>query len=63
MPLAAQLYGQIRLGFLGRVGSNFPSSWLEQIAESGLDTSGVTVLPGPQDMRTFYAYRLARGAS
>ena len=45
------------VGILGRVGSNFPSSWLEQIAASGFDTSGVTVLPGPQDTRTFYAYR------
>ena len=45
------------VGILGRVGSNFPLSWLEQIAASGLDTSGVTVLPNPEDTRTFYAYR------
>ncbi len=45
------------VGILGRVGSNFPSRWLEQIAASGLDASGVTVLPNPQDTRTFYAYR------
>ena len=45
------------VGILGRVGSNFPLSWLEQIAAAGLDTSGVTVLPNPQDTRTFYAYR------
>ena len=45
------------VGLLGRVGSNYPSDWLDEIASSGLDTSGVMVLPSPQDTRTFYAYR------
>jgi sugar/nucleoside kinase (ribokinase family) len=44
------------VGLIGRVGSNFPSGWLEEIARAGLDVSGVTVLPDPQDTRTFYAY-------
>ncbi len=44
------------VGLLGRVGSNFPSMWLGEIAASGLDTSGVKVLPDSQDTRTFYAY-------
>ena len=44
------------VGLLGRVGSNFPSAWLGEITASGLDTSGVHVLPDPQDTRTFYAY-------
>ncbi|MFQ5923045.1 MAG: carbohydrate kinase family protein [Anaerolineales bacterium] len=44
------------VGLVGRVGSNFPSKWLEEIARAGLDISGITVLPDPQDTRTFYAY-------
>jgi len=44
------------VGLLGRVGSNFPSAWLDEIAVSGLDTSGIKVLSDPQDTRTFYAY-------
>ncbi|GMR09678.1 MAG: hypothetical protein BMS9Abin28_0498 [Anaerolineae bacterium] len=44
------------VGLVGRVGSNFPPQWLEEIARAGLDVGGVTVLPDPQDTRTFYAY-------
>jgi ribokinase len=44
------------VGLISRVGSNFPPEWLDEIEDSGLDTSGVTVLPDPQDTRTFYAY-------
>ncbi|MEE9216501.1 MAG: carbohydrate kinase family protein [Anaerolineales bacterium] len=44
------------VGLLGRVGSNFPTEWIEQIAESGLDTTGIKVLSDPHDTRTFYAY-------
>lgn len=44
------------VGLVGRVGSNFPPQWLEEIARAGLDIDGVTVLPDPQDTRTFYAY-------
>lgn len=45
-----------RAGLLGRVGSNFPPEWLEQLASRGLDVAGVKVLPEPQDTRTFYSY-------
>jgi sugar/nucleoside kinase (ribokinase family) len=44
------------VGILSRVGSNYPSAWLDEIAASGLDTSGIKVLPDPQDTHTFYAY-------
>ncbi|MFQ5942031.1 MAG: carbohydrate kinase family protein [Anaerolineales bacterium] len=44
------------VGLVGRVGSNFPRAWLDEIAHTGLDIGGVTVLPDPQDTRTFYAY-------
>lgn len=44
------------VGLLGRIGANFPSTWLDEIAAFGLDISGIKVLPDPQDTRTFYAY-------
>jgi len=44
------------VGLVGRVGSNFPSKWLKEIASAGLDIDGITVLPDSQDTRTFYAY-------
>jgi sugar/nucleoside kinase (ribokinase family) len=44
------------VGLIGRVGSNFPSTWLEDIEHAGFDIGGVRVLPDPQDTRTFYAY-------
>lgn len=44
------------VSIVSRVGSNFPSSWLEQISTAGFDVSGVKLLPDPQDHRTFYAY-------
>lgn len=44
------------VGLVGRVGSDFPSEWLNEIARAGLDIDGITVLPDPQDTRTFYAY-------
>ncbi len=44
------------VGLVGRVGSNYPKEWLVEIQRAGIDISGVTVLPDPQDTRTFYAY-------
>ena len=44
------------VGIISRVGSNFPSEWLERISEAGLDTSGIRVLSDPHDTRTFYVY-------
>ena len=44
------------VGVIGRVGSNFPPDWLDEIARAGPDIDGVKVLPDPQDTRTFYAY-------
>ena len=44
------------VGLVGRVGSNFPAKWLDEIEHAGLDIGGITVLPEPQDTRTFYAY-------
>lgn len=44
------------VGLVGRVGSNYPANWLEEIELAGLDIGGVQVLADPQDTRTFYAY-------
>ncbi len=52
----AALWGQ-RVGLVSRVGSNYPSRWLEMLSKAGFDLQGVRILPEPQDTRTFYAYR------
>ncbi len=44
------------VGLLSRVGENYPVEWLDVIAARGIDTRGVTVVRGPLDTRTFYAY-------
>jgi sugar/nucleoside kinase (ribokinase family) len=46
----------VRVGLLARVGENYPAGWLDALEQHGLDVSGVHVVPGTQDMRTFYAY-------
>jgi ribokinase len=45
------------IGLIARVGSNFPSEWLDEIARHHIDVGGVVVRPEPLDTRTFYAYR------
>jgi sugar/nucleoside kinase (ribokinase family) len=45
-----------RVGLLARVGENYPTGWLDTLKQHGLDVSGIHVVPGTQDMRTFYAY-------
>jgi ribokinase len=44
------------VGIVGRVGSNFPESWLTDAKTAGLDLSGVRRLPTWQETRTFFAY-------
>jgi len=41
---------------VSRVGSDFPETLLNELADIGIDTSGITVLPEPHDTRKFYAY-------
>jgi ribokinase len=38
------------------VGENYPTDWLDALKQHGLDVSGIRVVPGRQDIRTFYAY-------
>jgi sugar/nucleoside kinase (ribokinase family) len=45
-----------RVGLLARVGENYPTGWLDALKQHGLDVSGIRIVPGKQDMRTFYAY-------
>ncbi len=38
-------------GILTRVGEDFPQTWLEDFANSGIDVNGVVVLPQAVDLR------------
>jgi sugar/nucleoside kinase (ribokinase family) len=44
------------VGIVSRVGENYPSDWLIEIAAQGFETSWIKVLEGDHDTRTFYAY-------
>ena len=39
-----------------RLGANYPSRWLAQLAGSGINGNGLVRLPEEQDHRTFFAY-------
>ena len=45
-----------RIYLLAKAGENYPQSWLDELADRGIDGSHVIRVPGWQDMRTFYAY-------
>jgi sugar/nucleoside kinase (ribokinase family) len=53
--VGARVWGA-SVGVVSRVGSDYPSAWLERLREEGFNLDGVRVLPDPQDTRTFYAY-------
>src|SRR5262245_46543248 len=44
------------IGLVSRVGENYPVEWLKALEAQDLDLRGVTLIPGPQDMRNFFAY-------
>jgi hypothetical protein len=44
------------IGLIGRVGENYPQSWLAQIAAHGFDTRGIRILTEEIDHRSFIAY-------
>jgi sugar/nucleoside kinase (ribokinase family) len=44
------------VGIVSRIGSNYPSAWLDRIKEAGIWTGGILILPEDLDTRTFYAY-------
>jgi sugar/nucleoside kinase (ribokinase family) len=39
-----------------RVGSDFPTKWLDEISSAGIDVSGVRVLPEAHETRRFFVY-------
>lgn len=39
-------------GVAARVGEDYPQAWLEDLAEKGVDTSGIVILPHPLDLRS-----------
>jgi sugar/nucleoside kinase (ribokinase family) len=41
---------------ISRVGIDYPEEWLKQLQNSGINLTGVRVLPEAQDTRTFYVY-------
>jgi sugar/nucleoside kinase (ribokinase family) len=44
------------VGIVSRVGSDFPTEWLEQLSSSGFNTDGIHRLTEPHNTCTFYAY-------
>lgn len=44
------------VGLVARVGENYSSEWLKALDAQTFDLRGVTIIPGAQDMRNFYAY-------
>ncbi len=53
--VGAALWGE-NVGVWARVGSNYPLTWLAQLAAHGLAHQGIVHLLEPHDHRTFYAY-------
>lgn len=52
---ACRLWGA-NPGLIARVGSDYPSEWIDQLAARGLDIRGLRVLDEPLDLRRFIAY-------
>ncbi len=46
----------VRPGLVARVGSDYPSEWLEALKQHELDTRGLQVAQEPLDVRRFIAY-------
>ena len=40
----------------GRIGKNYPRTWLNNLAKHGIQLDGVKEIHGEHDHRTFYAY-------
>jgi len=44
------------IGLIGRVGSDFPSSWIQSLSKKGFDCRGIRIMQEPIDLRSFYTY-------
>jgi sugar/nucleoside kinase (ribokinase family) len=53
---ASRLWG-VNPGLVARVGSDYPQTWLDNLAAQGIDTRGILRLDLPQDTRRFIAYK------
>lgn len=53
---AGAMLWSARARIFGRVGSDFPPDWLEQVARAGIDVSGIQVLAEPHETRHFFVY-------
>lgn len=45
-----------RIGLVGRVGEDYPRAWLKDLQKRGWDITGVRILPGALDQRSFLAW-------
>jgi len=44
------------LGLVGRVGEDYPRSWLDDLKSRGFDVTGIRIQTGALDLRSFLAY-------
>ncbi len=54
---AACRLGGANPGLISRVGSNYPTEWIQDFIARRLDTRGIRILNEPQDLRRFIAYK------
>lgn len=48
---------------VARIGNDYPSEWLDDFANRGLDIRGIRILSSPIDVRSFTAYRSISSSS
>jgi ribokinase len=44
------------IAILSRIGTSYPSGWVDDLRALNFDVRGIRAVPGTQDHRTFYAY-------
>ncbi|MGD2162474.1 MAG: hypothetical protein PVG04_05240, partial [Anaerolineales bacterium] len=44
------------VAILSRIGIDYPSNWLHEVQQVGIDVSAIKILAEPQQSITFYAY-------
>ncbi len=52
-----------KIGLVARVGEDYPYAWLRDFQERGIDITGVQIVPGALDLRSFRAYEPDRKLS
>ncbi len=51
------------IGLVARVGEDYPNKWLRDLKGYGIDSSGVQIVPGALDLRSFRSYSPSRELS